>query len=70
MDAYSRLTELVRGGGVVALSGAGLSTESGIPDYRGPTGRARQANPMTYQTFISSARPGSGTGPALMSAGG
>jgi NAD-dependent SIR2 family protein deacetylase len=55
MDAYSRLTELVRGGGVVVLSGAGLSTESGIPDYRGPTGRARQANPMTYQTFISSA---------------
>jgi NAD-dependent SIR2 family protein deacetylase len=55
MDAFSRLTELVAGGGVVVLSGAGLSTESGIPDYRGPTGRARNAQPMTYQTFISSA---------------
>jgi NAD-dependent SIR2 family protein deacetylase len=54
MDDFSRLTELVGGGGIVVLSGAGLSTESGIPDYRGPTGRARNAQPMTYQTFISS----------------
>ena len=46
------VTDLVRDGGVVLLSGAGLSTESGIPDYRGPTGRARRAEPMTYQTFV------------------
>lgn len=37
----------------MVLSGAGLSTESGIPDYRGPTGLARRATPMTYQTFTS-----------------
>ena len=38
-------------GGVVVLSGAGLSTDSGIPDYRGPSGSARRNTPMTYQTF-------------------
>ena len=32
------LAGLVVEGDVVVLSGAGLSTESGIPDYRGATG--------------------------------
>jgi len=45
------LTDLVGDGGVVILSGAGLSTESGIPDYRGPSGQARRATPMTLQAF-------------------
>ena len=45
------LADLVADGDVVVLSGAGLSTESGIPDYRGPTGAARPATPMTYQVF-------------------
>jgi NAD-dependent SIR2 family protein deacetylase len=40
--------------GTVVLSGAGLSTESGIPDYRGPTGRLRPATPMTYGEFVGS----------------
>jgi NAD-dependent SIR2 family protein deacetylase len=53
--SFAVLSELVADGGVVVLSGAGLSTESGIPDYRGPTGRARRAEPMTYQTFVGSA---------------
>ncbi|MFF7458455.1 NAD-dependent protein deacetylase [Kitasatospora sp. NPDC008115] len=35
----------------VVLSGAGLSTESGIPDYRGATGLRRTGTPMTYQEF-------------------
>jgi NAD-dependent SIR2 family protein deacetylase len=40
-------------GGVVVLSGAGLSTESGIPDYRGPSGAAQRRHaPMTYQAFV------------------
>jgi len=53
--SFGILAGLVASGEVVVLSGAGLSTESGIPDYRGPTGLARQATPMTYQTFSGSA---------------
>ncbi|WP_432907579.1 NAD-dependent protein deacetylase [Micromonospora matsumotoense] len=49
------LAGLVAAGGVVVLSGAGLSTESGIPDYRGPTGAARRHTPMTYQVFTREA---------------
>jgi NAD-dependent SIR2 family protein deacetylase len=48
------LRELVGAGGAVVLSGAGMSTESGIPDYRGPTGALRRASPMTYQAFVGS----------------
>jgi NAD-dependent SIR2 family protein deacetylase len=47
------LADLVGDGDVVVLSGAGLSTESGIPDYRGPSSAGRRAQPMTYQTFVS-----------------
>ena len=46
-----RLAGWIADGGVVVLSGAGLSTESGIPDYRGPSGAARRTTPMTYQAF-------------------
>ena len=51
--AYERLLELLRGGNVTVLSGAGLSTESGIPDYRGADGR-RRVLPMTYGEFVAS----------------
>ncbi|MEV0428155.1 NAD-dependent protein deacetylase [Micromonospora sp. NPDC050495] len=50
-ETFDALTRLVAAGDVVVLSGAGLSTESGIPDYRGPSGAARRHTPMTYQAF-------------------
>ena len=49
-----RLGELVGRGGVCVLSGAGLSTESGIPDYRGPSGALRARLPMTIAEFRGS----------------
>ncbi|HEY7223268.1 MAG TPA: NAD-dependent protein deacetylase [Micromonosporaceae bacterium] len=50
------LVDMLGRGGAVVLSGAGISTESGIPDYRGETGRARRATPMTYQAFLADPR--------------
>jgi NAD-dependent SIR2 family protein deacetylase len=52
--SFRTLIAILRGGGAVVLSGAGLSTESGIPDYRGPSGRTRAVRPMTYQAFTGS----------------
>ncbi|MFB7599746.1 NAD-dependent protein deacetylase [Streptomyces sp. NPDC056160] len=43
-------------GGVLVLSGAGISTESGIPDYRGEGGSLSRHTPMTYQDFIAGAQ--------------
>ena len=51
MTQIEELAEWVGDGAVVVLSGAGLSTDSGIPDYRGPSGAARRTTPMTYQAF-------------------
>jgi NAD-dependent deacetylase len=47
-----RLAELIRSSGsFVVLTGAGVSTESGIPDFRSPTGVWAQYDPMEYATI-------------------
>jgi NAD-dependent deacetylase sirtuin 4 len=48
------VVELLRDRSVVVLAGAGCSTESGIPDYRGPEGRLRARKPMQYGEFVGS----------------
>ncbi|MFE4546317.1 NAD-dependent protein deacetylase [Streptomyces sp. NPDC056785] len=50
------ITDMLGAGGVLVLSGAGLSTESGIPDYRGAGGSLRRHTPMTYQDFTGGAQ--------------
>ncbi|MEU8972767.1 NAD-dependent protein deacetylase [Streptomyces monashensis] len=50
------IADVLRSGGVLVLSGAGISTESGIPDYRGAGGSLSRHTPMTYQDFTTSAR--------------
>lgn len=45
---------LLQGRRTVVLTGAGVSTESGIPDYRGPQTRRRARNPMRFAQFVSS----------------
>jgi NAD-dependent deacetylase len=53
--AVARLRELVDGAvKVLPFTGAGISTECGIPDFRSPGGRWTQNRPIPFDEFLAS----------------
>ena len=55
VDGVHRAADLMRTAHhTVALTGAGLSTESGIPDFRSPGGVWARFRPIEYQEFLAS----------------
>jgi NAD-dependent deacetylase len=51
LDQFAGLVRSARKG--VAFTGAGISTESGIPDFRSPGGIWSQYTPVLYDDFMS-----------------
>lgn len=53
-QGVKQLFDVLAGGEVVALTGAGVSTDSGIPAYRDEEGRWVQSAPMQFRDFVGS----------------
>ncbi|MCF8533973.1 MAG: Sir2 family NAD-dependent protein deacetylase [Reyranella sp.] len=55
MDEIDRLREMIGSATrIVAFTGAGISTESGIPDFRSPGGIWTKYQPIYFDDFMSS----------------
>lgn len=55
MGGAERLSDILRGARhAVVFTGAGISTESGIPDFRSPGGLWTQMAPIDFQDFVAS----------------
>jgi NAD-dependent deacetylase len=55
MDELERLREMIDSAKrIVAFTGAGISTESGIPDFRSPGGIWTKYQPIYFDDFVSS----------------
>lgn len=53
--AVTRLRDLIEGAArIVPFTGAGISTECGIPDFRSPGGLWTQNKPIQFDDFVSS----------------
>ncbi len=54
-ESLEKLKELIESQGkLVVFTGAGMSTESGIPDFRSPGGVWSKHQPIMYQDFLAS----------------
>ena len=54
MDLEEFATRLRRSRAVVFFTGAGISTESGVPDFRSPGGVWTKYQPVLFQDFLAS----------------
>ena len=54
MDNPLLVNLLKKSQAILIFTGAGISTSSGIPDYRGPQGVWKTSDPVYYQDFVRS----------------